>query len=126
MEIRRVMVVDDEPDIQVVAEMSLSIVGGWSVQVVSTGEDALREEEGGPPDIILLDMMMPGMDGLTTLARLREQEETSRIPVILMTAKAQPYQIETYMREGADGVIPKPFDPMELPAKLREIAASLP
>ena len=126
MEIRKVMVVDDEPDIQAVAEMSLSIVGGWSVCVVSSGEEALREAARDPPDVILLDMMMPGMDGLATMARLREQEETVNIPVVLMTAKAQHYQIEAYMREGADAVIPKPFDPMELPAKLREIAAKLP
>ena len=126
MEIRKIMIVDDEPDIRVVAEMSLSVVGGWQVSAHSSGEQALSGAARETPDIILLDMMMPGMDGLTTLVRLKENQETCQIPVVLMTAKAQAHEIEQYLQAGACAVIPKPFDPMGLPAKLRAIARSLP
>jgi len=125
MEIREIMVVDDEPDIQTVAEMSLSLVGGWAVRLVSSGVDAIESAAKNPPDLILLDVMMPGMDGLATLKALRSRDETRKIPVILMTAKVQSHEVDGYLSNGADAVIPKPFDPMTLPDEIRTLTAGL-
>ena len=125
MDINEIMVVDDEPDIQTVAEMSLSVVGGWSVRLVSSGIEAIESAAENPPDLILLDVMMPGMDGLATLRALRSRDETREIPVILMTAKVQSHEVEGYLSKGADAVIPKPFDPMTLPDEIRNLTAAI-
>lgn len=125
MKIERVLVVDDEEDIRTVAEMSLSVVGGLQVSCVSSGAEAVRVAATLEPDVILLDVMMPGMDGLETLRALRQRPETSAIPIVLMTAKVQRHEVDGYLRAGADAVIPKPFDPMALPAELVRLMADL-
>ena len=119
--IAKVMLVDDEADIRTVGKMSLARVGKWVVVLASSGAEALPLAVSERPDVVLLDVMMPGMDGPTTLAKLREQPETATIPVIFMTAKAQKTEVERYLSLGARGVIAKPFDPLGLPAEVRRI-----
>jgi two-component system, OmpR family, response regulator len=120
-EIKKILMVEDDPDIQTVAEMSLQDVGGFSVRLCSSGLEALSVVGEFMPDLILLDVMMPEMDGPTTLSELRNRDQFKAIPVIFMTAKVQPQEVEAYLLLGAIGVIHKPFDPMLLPGEIREI-----
>ena len=113
--------VEDDPDIQVVARMALEAVGGYTVEICSGGQQALQVVEGFGPDLVLLDVMMPDMDGPTVLYHLRERAATARLPVVFMTAKAQAHEVSAYREMGALDVISKPFDPMLLSAKLAEI-----
>lgn len=119
MEIRKVMLVDDEVDIRTIGEMALESVGQWQVVAAASGEEALELAARERPDVILLDVMMPKMDGPTTFARLREQPDTADTPVIFMTAKVQKQEVARYLDLGASGVIAKPFDPMTLPDEIR-------
>lgn len=121
MQINTVMLVDDEEDIRVVAELSLSQVGQWKTIVADSGTTALEMAATHQPDVILLDVMMPGMDGPQTLQQLRQQDETKHIPVIFLTAKVQPREVNEYLELGASGVVAKPFDPMSLPNEIRSI-----
>lgn len=115
----RVLHVDDEPDIREVVEMSLGLDPGLSLRSVGSGSDALKEVEQWQPDLILLDVMMPVMDGPATLARLRETPAAAEIPVVFMTARAQTRELEHFRSLGAAGVIAKPFDPMTLSVSVR-------
>jgi CheY-like chemotaxis protein len=115
----RVLHVDDEPDIREVVEMSLSLDPVFTVRSCASGRDALKEVDEWQPDVILCDVMMPAMDGPTTLARLRDNPKTAKIPVIFMTARAQARELEHFKSLGAAGVIPKPFDPMTLADSVR-------
>ena len=121
MELSKVLYVEDDSDIQTVAVMALEIVGGFTLEVCNSGEEALARGEGFRPDIILLDVMMPGMDGPTTLRRLREIPSLKEIPAIFMTAKVMPSDIRRYIDMGAIDVIPKPFDPMTLAEQVKKI-----
>lgn len=123
MEIRKVMLVDDEVDIRTIGEMALESVGKWEVVAAASGEEALELAAKERPDVILLDVMMPKMDGPTTFARLREQADTANTPVIFMTAKVQKQEVARYLDLGASGVIAKPFDPMTLPDEIRRTLA---
>ena len=120
--IRKVLMVDDEPDIRHVGQMSLELVGNLEVLLASSGDEALVLAAREAPDVILLDVMMPRLDGPATLERLRASTATASIPVILMTARAQPRDVERYLAGGAAGVIVKPFDPMTLPHEIHRIA----
>jgi CheY-like chemotaxis protein len=111
---RRVLIVDDEDDIREVAQMSLEMVAGWEVIPARSGDEGVRLAAEERPDAILLDVMMPGMDGPATAERLRERPETAAIPVILLTAKVQPADRRRLESLGVAGVLAKPFDPMEL------------
>jgi CheY-like chemotaxis protein len=115
------MYVEDEPDIQAVAKLALELVGGLTVKVCSSGEEALREAEAFAPEMILLDVMMPGMDGPTTLKALRALPALATVPIAFMTAKVQPAEVAYYKSLGARDVIPKPFDPMTLASQVRAI-----
>ncbi len=115
------MMVEDDPDIQVVARLSLEAVGGYTVEVCSGGQEALERVQGFAPDLMLLDVMMPDMDGPTLLQNLRADSQTSHLPIVFMTAKAQPHEVASYKEMGALAVISKPFDPMELPSLLAQI-----
>jgi CheY-like chemotaxis protein len=121
MAISKVLLVDDEPHIRRIGELSLRNVGKWTVLLAASGPDAIEAAAREAPDVILLDVMMPGLDGPATLAEIKARAETSAIPVIFMTAKVQKQEIERYLAIGAIGVIPKPFDPMALPAQIRQI-----
>jgi two-component system, OmpR family, response regulator len=120
-ELQRILYVEDEPDIQAVAKLALEMVGGFTVMLCSSGEEALREAAAFAPDMILLDVMMPGMDGPSTLRALREQAALAAVPVAFMTAKVQPQEVALYKSLGARDVIAKPFDPMTLADQVRAI-----
>jgi CheY-like chemotaxis protein len=120
-DIHRVLMVDDEPYVRRVAELSLSRVGKWTVILAASGPEALAAAERERPDLILLDVMMPGMDGPTTLHALQALPATASIPVVFMTAQVQEREIERYLGLGAAGVVCKPFDPMALPNHIRRI-----
>lgn len=117
----RILYVEDEPDIQAVAKLALEMVGGFTVKICSSGEEALKEAAAFAPEMILLDVMMPGMDGPDTLKALRELPQLAQIPVAFMTAKVQPQEVAHYKSLGARDVIPKPFDPMNLANQVRAI-----
>jgi CheY-like chemotaxis protein len=119
MHIANVLLVDDDPDIRSIGRLSLESVGGWTVLQAASGAEALDIARRSPPDVILLDVMMPGMDGPATLAALRADPDTARIPVIFITARLQPNDLGHYMSLGVAGVIPKPFDPMRLAGEVR-------
>lgn len=123
-ELETVLIVDDDDDIRTIGTISLGTVGGMSVRQASSGPEgaSMAREEG--PDVILLDMMMPGLDGLGTLAELRADPRTAEIPVIFMTAKAQSRDLPQYLAAGAIGVIAKPFDPMTLAEEVRALVAA--
>ncbi|MBI4789940.1 MAG: response regulator [Chloroflexi bacterium] len=117
----RIMMVEDEPDIQSIAKMALEMVGGFKVEIASSGNQALEIVAALAPDLILLDVMMPGLDGPSTLKALRAEPATAAIPVVFMTAKAQPQEVAHFKELGALDVIAKPFDPMTLSNTIRDI-----
>lgn len=117
----RILYVEDEPDIQAVARLALEAVGSFTVRVCSSGPEAIAATGEFVPDLILLDVMMPGMDGPTTLQSLRALPASSGIPVIFLTAKVQPAEVVQLKSYGALDVIAKPFDPMKLSDQVREI-----
>jgi two-component system, OmpR family, response regulator len=119
--LNRILYVEDEPDIRFVAEMALQAVGGFSVISCASGEEALRAAPSARADLLLLDVMMPGMDGPGTLKALRALAATADTPVIFMTAKVQAAEVATYKALGALEVIAKPFDPMTLAARIQRI-----
>ena len=123
MNIRKVLLVDDDPDIRRIGELCLARLGGWEVIQSGSGFECLETAAAEQPDVILLDVMMPGMDGPTTLAKLRAIPSTASIPVIFMTARVQAHEVAAYHEQGAIGVVAKPFDPMELPGQIRNILA---
>lgn len=120
MTLERILFVEDEKDIQSVAKMALEMVGGFQVRVCSSGQEALLAAPEFAPQLVLLDVMMPEMDGPETLQNLRQIEGFDQIPVIFMTAKVQTAEKEHYRSLGALGVIPKPFDPMGLADQVRQ------
>jgi len=117
--LERIMYVEDEPDIQSVAKLALEMLGGFTVMISSSGNEALREAECFAPDLFLLDVMMPGMDGPSTLKALRNVPALANVPAAFMTAKVQLAEVAYYKTLGAIGVIAKPFDPMTLADQVR-------
>ena len=115
----KVLVVDDEDDIRRIAWISLAYVGGMDVCEASSGAAAVERARREDPDVVLLDMMMPGMDGVATLEALRAHPQTADIPVVFLTAKAASAEDVRVRALGARGVLVKPFDPMTLPGLLR-------
>lgn len=118
---RRVLVVDDDVDILEVAKMSLELVGGWSVTTAADGQQALDRARTDQPDAIVMDVMMPRMDGPTAAVALRADPATAGIPVVLLTASVQPAERAALQDLPVAGVLGKPFDPMLLPAELAAI-----
>ncbi|WP_075185054.1 response regulator [Teredinibacter haidensis] len=116
----KVLYVEDDIDIRVITELALEDEG-FELIVCESGNEAVRKAEHCQPDLLLLDVMMPGMDGPTTLMRLREMAHLDKVPAIFMTAKVQPSEVEGYFALGAIGVIEKPFDPLTLADKIREL-----
>lgn len=117
----RILYVEDEPDIQMVARLALEALGGYVVDICNSGDEALQRAPGFQPQLFLLDVMMPGMDGPSTLKMLRALPQFANTPVIFMTAKVQPGEVAGYKELGAVDVIPKPFDPMILASKVQDI-----
>lgn len=119
--IARVMVVDDDDDIRTIADLALREVGGWQTICLGSSRAAVVLAAIEHPDVILLDVMMPELDGQATIKRLREDPRTADIPVVFMTAKAQPAELARYAALGAVGVISKPFDPLGLADEIRRL-----
>lgn len=120
-ELERVVFVEDDPDITELIDIALNTIGGMSAVGFSSGHTAIKEAAAHAPQIILLDVMMPDIDGPETLKELRGQKEFEHVPAIFLTAKVHPNEIQRLRDLGADGVISKPFDPMTLADKLRSI-----
>jgi CheY-like chemotaxis protein len=120
----KVLIIDDDADIREIASLSLSRVGGMDVIEAPSGAEGVRKARDEAPDVILLDMMMPTMDGLQTLAALLAQPATARTPVIFLTAKAVGSDVERLTALGAAGVLIKPFDPRALSDNVRAIVSS--
>jgi two-component system OmpR family response regulator len=122
----RILYVDDDDDIRMIATMSLAIDGAIEVHSARSGQEAIAMLENDPwrPDVILLDVMMPGMDGFTLHQALRERKDLASATAIFMTARASRAGLEEYTASGADGVILKPFDPLQLAKQVREIVAT--
>ena len=118
-----VLYVEDDPDIRVVAELALEDEG-FVLHECESGAEALEKATTFTPDLLLLDVMMPGMDGPTTLSKLRDIDGYQNVPVIFMTAKVQTQEVEAYKSLGAKGIISKPFDPMELASQIKGILQS--
>lgn len=122
MSVRRVLVVDDEPSIREIAQISLEMVGGHQVRTAATGAEALQMAADDPPDLILIDVMMPELDGPTTVSRLQADPRTRDVDVVMLTAKVQPSERARFSAlPGVAGVIAKPFDPMTLPQELADL-----
>ena len=119
--LNRILYVEDEPDIQAVAKIALEAIGGFTLEVCACGADALARGAAFSPDLILMDVMMPGMDGPTTLQELRKIPSLQTTPAIFMTAKVHPSEIDELKQSGAVDVIPKPFDPLTLAEKINAI-----
>ena len=120
MTTRRVLIVDDEDDIREVAQVSLEMVAGWEVLTASSGSAGLKTARAEQPDAILLDVMMPDMDGPTTFQKLQADPGIRHIPVVLLTAKLQPVDRKRFAELGVAGVLAKPFDPLELAGQVRD------
>ena len=118
---RKILIVDDEDDIREVARVSLEMVGGWDVLVAGSGSAGLAVAKEVQPDAILLDVMMPDMDGPTTFQRLQSDATTRHIPVILLTAKVQAADQRRFAELGVSGVLAKPFDPLHLPGQVAAV-----
>jgi CheY-like chemotaxis protein len=118
---KRILVVDNELYIQEVAKICLETVAGWDVLLASSGQECLSKAETEQPDAILLDVMMPGMDGMTTFQKLQENSATQAIPVILLTAKIQSSDRRRYAQMGTIAAIAKPFNPLELAEQVATI-----
>ena len=116
---RRILYVDDEADIREVAELALTLDPSFEVRTCASGEEAIAVAPEWRPDLILLDVMMPGMDGPTTFGQLRAVPEIAETTIVFITARTQASEVETFKGLGAAGVIAKPFDPMELAQMVR-------
>ena len=119
----RILYVDDESDIREVAQLSLELDPDFEVRTCASGQEAIAQAAAWRPDLILLDVMMPGMDGPTTFAYLRENVATAAIPVIFITARTQAAEVREFQALGARSVLAKPFDPMTLAERVRECLA---
>jgi len=122
---KHILLVDDEDDIREVAGLSLGAVGDWRVSSACSGGEGIEKAIAEQPDAILLDVMMPGIDGPTTLGRLQADPATREIPVIMLTAKTQGAEVRHFEELGVAGVLTKPFDPMTLPKQVADVLAGV-
>jgi CheY-like chemotaxis protein len=121
MAIHKVLLAEDEEDIRKVAQISLQFRGGWEVVLASNGEECLAKAASDQPDVILLDCMMPKLDGYETCRRLKQDPSLRHIPVIFLTANAQEVEVKRGLSLGAVGYLIKPFNPMSLAAEISQI-----
>ena len=117
----RILIIDDEDDIREVAALSLETVADWEVEVARSGAEGLAMAVASQPEAILLDVMMPGMDGPTTFRELRKNPATAHIPVLLLTAKVQNTDQRRFADLGVEAVLFKPFDPLTLSAQISQV-----
>lgn len=121
MRTKRVLIIDDEEAIQQVVQFGIKMIVGWDVLQASSGSEGIRTAQTETPDVILLDVMMPDMDGLTTFKKLQAHPKTRKIPVIFLTAKAQTSEKRQFHDLGVSGVITKPFNSLDLPKQIAKI-----
>jgi CheY-like chemotaxis protein len=121
----KLLLIDDEPDIRAIATLALERIGGWTVTAAGSADEAVDAAQAETPDVVLLDVMMPDVDGPATLLRLRPVLGQD-VPVVFLTAKAQPADVERLKALGAVGVLAKPFDPMTISGEVAEIIGSSP
>jgi two-component system, OmpR family, response regulator len=119
--LKRILLVEDDPDIQTVTSMALGSFGGYTVRVCGSASEAIVAAAEFLPDLILLDVMMPGMDGLDTMRALREVPATASTPVIFLTARVQPADVARYKELDSLAVIRKPFEPTALVETIHEL-----
>ena len=117
----RVLLIDDEEDMRRIGRVSLARVGGMDVREAASGEEGIAAAEADPPDVILLDVVMPGLDGPATLAELRRRPATAGVPVLFLTGTSEPEALARLLALGARGVIGKPFNPLTLAGRVREL-----
>lgn len=120
-QLRRILHVEDVPAIQLVMRIALERVGGFEVLSCSTGQEALDRADGFAPDLILLDAMLPEMDGAEVLRQLHGRLDLAQVPVVFLTGDITPERDRQLRQLGARDVLIKPFDPMQLPGRLRQI-----
>ncbi len=121
MTAQRILIIDDEKHLVAVIKTCLQKLGGWTVLTAETGQEGLSKANAEQPNAILLDVMMPDLDGLTVLSKLKENPITQKIPVILLTAKVQSNAQEEYTSLDLAGVLSKPFDPLQLADQVAKI-----
>ncbi|HEY9628705.1 MAG TPA: response regulator [Coleofasciculaceae cyanobacterium] len=121
MTIKRILVVDDEANIREVVSLCLQRLGGWNVLTAASGWEALRQVKAEPPDAIILDVMMPEMDGFTFLKQLRADPSVQPIPVVLLTANSYLPDLQLFPKLGIVLTIPKPFQPVDLVQKIGQV-----
>lgn len=119
--LERISCVEDDADVRAIAQIVLTDLAGFEVQFCASGAEAIEQIPGFDPDLILLDVVMPGMDGLSTLEALRSIRSLAQTPVIFVTGDEDMQETDRYRSAGAIGVVGKPFDPVELPLKLRQL-----
>lgn len=117
----KVLLIDDDDAIRKVGALALRAVGKFELEVAADAVSGLALARTFEPDVVVMDMMMPGVDGLTAMRQMRDDPALAPLPVIFLTAKVQRSEIEHYLAQGALGVIQKPFDPMQLPGQVREM-----
>jgi len=122
-ELQRITYVEDEPHIREIVQLALEELGGFTLHVCESGPEALDTAPIFHPDLVLLDVMMPGMNGIQTFRSLKELPQLSDTPIIFVTAKAQKHEIQQYKSLGAADVIAKPFNPITLPTDIQAIWA---
>lgn len=121
-----IVYVDDEPDIRQIVQIALGLAQGLTVHTAASGAQGLQLAREVQADLVLLDVMMPGLDGPGTLAQLRADAQIAATPVVFMTAKAMPQEVARFHAMGAAGVIAKPFDPMQLAEQVLSLWEGLP
>ena len=119
--IKKVLIVDDDDDVREATQICLEITSDWQILTASSGREGLIEAISQQPDLILLDVMMPGMDGLETFAELQANSVTRSIPVILLTAKAQPAELRVFTKLEVEDVVTKPYDPFDLSDRVAKV-----
>jgi two-component system, OmpR family, alkaline phosphatase synthesis response regulator PhoP len=118
---KRILIIDDEETIQTVVQFGIRLAAGWEVITASSGATGIATAQAQQPDVILLDVMMPELDGIATFKILQSQPETERIPVIFLTAKAQAAECRQFNELGISGVITKPFNSLDLPEQIAKL-----
>ncbi|BAY21386.1 complementary adaptation response regulator homolog [Calothrix sp. NIES-2100] len=118
---KRILIIDDEETIQTVVQFGIKMTAGWEVFTASSGQEGIQTAQSEQPDVILLDVMMPEMDGIATFKELQSHSQTEQIPVIFLTAKAQTAEKRQFHDLGVSGVITKPFNSLDLPEQITRI-----
>jgi DNA-binding response OmpR family regulator len=121
MPTKRILIIDDEETIQTVVQFGIKIAVGWEVLTAGSGAQGIQTAQTEKPDVILLDFMMPDMDGIATFKELQSHADTEQIPVILLTAKTQTTEKRQFNDLGVSGVITKPFNSLHLPEQIARI-----